>query len=126
MSAARKAYVLVEKIRARYLSRRPEPLALPPAPVEDFADEVREKARDVVSGLATLTMKLKLLELANEAVHEDNRRLRERLAETGRDLADWAAIAQRHGVWNLADELGVRGAELARAADPLGPQEGSE
>lgn len=115
MTAARKSFGFVERLRAR-LERRPAPLALPPAPAAEFADDLREKARDVVSGLAALTQKLHLLELSVETLRDDNQALRAALAETGRDLCDWADIAQRHGVWNLADELGVRGKELEASA----------
>lgn len=106
-------------VGAKYLGRRPAPPpALPPGPdeaPEDFGDAVREKAREVVSGIATLTHRLALTELSNEALRDENRALRERLSETGRDLADWAVIARRHGVWNLADELGVRAKEIEAA-----------
>ncbi len=109
----------VRKGGAKYLPRSdeaPAPATGHDGAAEAFGDALREKARDLVSGLATLTHRLALSELSNEALRADNEALRAALAETGRDLGDWSLMAAQSKDFGLADELRARGAELRRKA----------
>ncbi|MCU0686584.1 MAG: hypothetical protein MUF34_30780 [Polyangiaceae bacterium] len=72
-------------MRQKYLARRDQPVL--PAETGDLGDELREKARDLVSGLATLTHRLVLTEDENEALRGRVRRLEAENARLGDELS---------------------------------------